>query len=194
MIDPREYERYSVPLEQQMRRISLVEPRFLEAIRAAEIGGSPAQFLSDAVALGQELSGRPGEGALEVYRDLDSNLQSTREFINRWQGASDSCASRVVEVAREIERELERMRDLVASTPPHVMAEIKRTLTAAYGTEKQRYDFRGSSVVMLLVFVGFLLLRYFEVISISWWVVWPLGLGAAVVVAALISTIIHARR
>jgi len=194
MIDSQEYDRYSTPLAQQMQRISLVGPRFLEAIRGAEIGGASQQLISDAAVLGQQLGGQPSDGALEVYRDLDSNLQSTSRFISRWQGASDSGAQRIIQVAREIQRELERMRELVSATPPHVMAEIKRTLTSAFGTDEQRYDFRGSSAVMLFVLVGVLSLRYFEVISLSWWIVLPLGLGAAVVAAAFISTIIRTRR
>lgn len=47
---------------------------------------------------------------------------------------------------------------------------------------------------MAVVFAGVLALRYFEVISLSWWVVWPLGLGVAVIAAAFVSTIIHTRR
>lgn len=193
MVDPREYERHSNLLEEQMRRISLVGPRLLQAIRAAVVGGAPHQLISDAEALGQELSGQPGEGALEVYRDLDSNLQSTRRFISRWKDSSHPCAQYVIKAALEMERELEQMSNLVASTPPDVMARIKQVLTAHFGTEKQQYDYRGSSAVMVIVLVGIILLRYFEVISISWWIVWPLGLSAAVAVAALISTIIYKR-
>ena len=60
--------------------------------------------------------------------------------------------------------------------------------------DKERYDFRGSTALMAVVFAGVLALRYFEVISLSWWVVWPLGLGVAVIAAAFVSTIIHTRR
>lgn len=194
MISPQEYDRYSTPLAQQMTRISVVGPRFLEAIRAAEFGGTSQQLITDATALGQELAGQPGDGALAVYRDLDSNLQSTRGFVGRWKSASDSGAQRIVQVAREIQRELERMRELVSATPPHVMAEIKRRLTTAFGTDEQRYEFRGSSALMVFVFAGVLALRYFEVISLSWWIVWPLGLGAAVLAAAFVSTIVRTRR
>jgi len=193
MIDQTQYKRWSDPLARQMTRISLIGSRLLEAIRAADVGIAPSELISDAVALGQELSGRPGEGALEVYRDLDSNLQSTRAFVDRWQNAGDSDTQRVVDVARQTEQELERLRDLVASTPPHIMAEIKRRLTAAFGTDEQRHEFRGSGTVMLVVFAGILLLRYLEVFTISWWIVWPAALCAAVVVAAVISTIVHTR-
>jgi hypothetical protein len=193
-MDATEYDRYSTPLAQQMQRISLVGPRFLEAIRAAQVSGTSHQLLTDAMALGEELGGRPGEGALEVYRDLAANLQSTRRFIGRWQIASDSGGQRVVQVAREIQRELERMAELVSATPPHAMAEIRRRLTTAFGTDEQRFEFRGSTALIVFVFAGVIALRYFEVITLSWWIVWPLGLGAAVIAAALVSTIIHTRR
>ncbi len=55
------------------------------------------------------------------------------------------------------------------------------------------YDFAGSGIVMVLVFAGVLLLRYMDVISLSWWIVWPLATVVSVIVAALISTIIHTR-
>lgn len=194
MIDRQEYERYSAPLAEQMRRIALMGPQFLEAVRAAQSSGSPAPLISDAVALAQELSGKPGDGALEVYRDLDSNLKSTCGFIDRWQSIPDPDTQDVVRSARDVQRELEQMRLLVSSTPPRVMAEVKRTLTGAFGTEQQRHGFRGSNAVMLIVFLGVLSLRYFGVIALSWWIVWPLGIGAAVVVAGLIATIIHDRR
>ena len=60
--------------------------------------------------------------------------------------------------------------------------------------DKERYDFTGSTFVMVLVLAGVLALRFFEVIQLSWWVVWPLGLLASVIVAAFISTIIHTRQ
>lgn len=194
MVDPTTYDIYSIPLEDQMRRISLVGPRFLAVIHSAQVTGSSDQLISEATNLWQELAGRPGDGALEVYRDLDDNLQSTRSFISRWQDVTDPASKHVIEGATETRQELERMRDLVSSTPPPVMAEIKRRLTDRYGTDSQKYDFRGSSAVMAAIVIGFALLRYFEIITLSWWLVWPLGLGAALIAASLISTIIRARR
>jgi hypothetical protein len=60
--------------------------------------------------------------------------------------------------------------------------------------DKERHDFPGSKFVMVLVFGGILALRYFEIIKLSWLIVWPLGLFVSGLVAAFISTIIHTRR
>ena len=60
--------------------------------------------------------------------------------------------------------------------------------------KEEKYEFRGSTAVMLIVFGVIILLWYVEVITLSWWIVWPLGLLASVVVAAVISTIVHTRQ
>lgn len=60
-----------------------------------------------------------------------------------------------------------------------------------YQRDKEKYDFRGSNMLLVAVFAGVMALRYFEVIDWSWFVVWPVGIVAAVVVAALVSTVIH---
>jgi hypothetical protein len=189
MISFEEYDRYSTPLAQQMQRISLIGPRFLEAINIARMSNTHPKLIEEAIEFGRQLSGRPGEGALEVYRDLDSNLQTARMFYSRWQGDASN-GRRIVDVAGEISLELKRMKDLVDMTPPHVMSEIKRRL--AYGRGNQ-YDFPGSTVLMIVVFSGGIMLRYFEVITLSWAMVLPLSFGAAVIAASAVSTIFNAR-
>lgn len=60
-------------------------------------------------------------------------------------------------------------------------------------SDKEKYDFRGSNILLVAVFAAVLALRYFEVIDWSWYVVWPVGILVAVVVAALVSTAIYTR-
>ena len=169
MVSQQEYDRYSAPLAQQMTRIALVGPRFLQALRAAKLfGGASPQLISDAEVLGQELGGRPGDGALEVYRDLDSNLQSARGFISRWHGASDSHAQHIIEVAREIQRELERMSELVSATPPHVMVEIKRRLSSAFGRGPSPLKMLLPILGPLAAIIGFQVFGVWGMIVVAW--------------------------
>lgn len=180
-----------------MRAISLLGQQFLSAIRSAEVAGCAPALLHDAVELGSALSGKPGEGALEVYRDLEKNLAQTEAFIARWGGAPSPGSKPTVTVARGIRAALVEMTGLVESTPPEVMRAIQasvrqvRYLTAS---EKERYDFKGSNFVMMAAFGTVLLLKYLEVIDLSWYLVIPIGIGAAVIAAALVSVIRFSRR
>ena len=61
-------------------------------------------------------------------------------------------------------------------------------------SEKERYDFKGSNVVMMAAFGIVILLKYFEVLHLSWYLVIPIGMGAAVLAVALVSTIRFSRR
>ena len=147
--------------------------------------------------MGEELSGKPGEGALEVYRDLAKNLGSVESFINRWQSMQGEGYRNVISVASEMRDELYRMQELVNQTPQAVLEEIKRIVKQVRyltSSDKEKYEFKGSNIVMLLVFGAVILLRYFEIIKLSWYVVFPLALAAAVVIAALISTLRFSRR
>lgn len=55
--------------------------------------------------------------------------------------------------------------------------------------DREKYDFKGSNIVILLVVGIVLFIRYLEIITWSWYFVIPLALGAAVIVAALVSTV-----
>jgi len=61
-------------------------------------------------------------------------------------------------------------------------------------SDEDKYDFKGSDIVMLLVILTFNLLWYFKIIKLSWFIVFPLSIGAAVVVASVISSILIYRR
>ena len=56
-------------------------------------------------------------------------------------------------------------------------------------TDKERYEFKGSSLVMVVSFLAVILLRHFEVIKWSWYIVVPVAIAAMVIVPAFISTI-----
>lgn len=180
-----------------MRAISLLGPQFLSAIRSAEAAECSPAMVRDAVQLGSALSGKPGEGALEVYRDLDQNLAQVEAFIAQWRKAVSPESKRLVAVAQQIREALSEMSAFVQSTTPDVMRAIKsgvrqvRYLTA---TEKERYDFKGSNVFMMAVFGIVALLKHVGVLDMSWYIVIPIGIGAAVLAAALISTIRFSRR
>ena len=180
-----------------MSKIANLGPRFLNAIKAAEAAKCDPELLHDAIRLENELSGKSGEGALEVFRDLAKNICSVESFINRWSSTPDERYRNVLLVASEIRDELVRMQELVDQIPKTVLEEIKKSVKIArYDTlsDEEKYGFKGNNIVMLLVFGAVFLIRYLGIINLSWYVVFPLALGAAVIVTALISTILFFRR
>lgn len=131
MTNARDFDRYNVQLATQMQRIAELGVPLLNAIHHAQAAGVSPQIVSDAVRLKAELDGRPGDGALEVYRDLDENLKSTRHFLAQWRNVSHSTAQELVACVAETERALELMQSLVVATPADVLNEIKNSLSAA---------------------------------------------------------------
>lgn len=59
--------------------------------------------------------------------------------------------------------------------------------------DKEKYDFKGSNIVLVSVILGVCLLRFFEIIKLSWGIVFPMAIFAAILVAALISTFSHTK-
>lgn len=55
-------------------------------------------------------------------------------------------------------------------------------------SDQEKYDFKGSTLVMIVSFGAVILLRYLEVITWPWYFVWPAAIAAMVIVPALIST------
>jgi hypothetical protein len=99
--------------------------QFLSATRSAEAAGCAPALLHDALQLGSSLSGKPGEGALEVYGDLDQDLAQTRAFIARWRDEASPESKQLIAVAQRIREALSEMIALVQSTPPEVMRAIR---------------------------------------------------------------------
>lgn len=88
MIDPATYERYSVLLEQKMFELEDLLRDFLQSIETSS-SLPDQQFLDEARILGAELAGRPGDGALEVYNNLQRDLSHTSSFVERWAEKAD---------------------------------------------------------------------------------------------------------
>ena len=66
------------------------------------------------------------------------------------------------------------------------MIKCGRYMTA---TDKVKYEFKGSSAVMLVSFCVVIVLRYFEVMKWSWYIIIPIAIGAMVVIPGFVSTL-----
>jgi hypothetical protein len=131
-MDPILYERYSVPLEAKMFELEAVVEDLSHTLDATRVAADPL-LVEDLTDLLRLLSGNPGDGALEVYRDLERDLSSTRSFIARWAAKDSGKIAPLVVAARRVDHGLQQLQDLVRATPPEVMEEIKRRLVRNRG-------------------------------------------------------------
>jgi len=125
MVDRNTYDRYSIPQEQQMMKIGHVSQEFQSALVEAQTKGINREFTSHAWRLFQELAGKPGDGALEIYRDLQRDIDSTKSFIDKWGPENNPEYNDVLTQASDLYEELLHLQELIDQTPPEVTQEIK---------------------------------------------------------------------
>lgn len=191
-------DKYSVPLEEQMMKIARIEPDFVAAVQKTTQTCYDTMFIDDVVRTFNSIGGKPGDAALEVYRDLGENISTLSKFLQRHESKKQNPDySLVIIQVERVLAELKRLDDLVKQTPIDIMKQIKTTIKHGRyitATDKEKYEFKASSFVMLAAFCGVILLRYFEVIRWSWYIVVPIAIGAMVVIPALVSTLRFGKR
>jgi hypothetical protein len=144
MIDRETYETYSIPLEQQMKNIANMAKDMGAILHKASQICHDVKFIEDANRTIMDVSGKPGEGALEVIRDVDNDIIKINIFLEKYQKHKDKpgCS----EVIKQVERlltELNQLDDIVRLTPPDVMKEIKKSIKlvkSITATDEVKYD------------------------------------------------------
>jgi hypothetical protein len=190
VIDHRAYSRYSKPLERQMSEIVVGRLSLRSALENAEGSGQEREMASAVRSLIADLSLKTGwkalsedvsgEGHLAMYRDLDSDLERTRAFVERFPNPGTQAGKEIRGKADRLLSDLVKMRELVASTPPEVLAQIKDNLQMA--------DVPSSPIGAMssLVFVAVLAARWFGLWKVSWFAAVPLAVLAGGVAAAVL--------
>jgi hypothetical protein len=125
VIDPHTYARYSEALEQQMFYLNGLGVPLQRAIDAAAAAQTDAAFLTDVRRLKSKLEGNPGDGALEVYRDLPSDIAASKRVLERWSASTDKDIQAVMSDVRATYEALIHFQQMIDNTPSDVMAEIK---------------------------------------------------------------------
>ena len=195
---PSKIDKYSVPLEQKMLAIGRLEPDIMAALQTASRICQDRLFVDEASTAFKSVAGRSGDGALEVYRDLGDNIRTMTEFVNRHRTKKDSLGyCEVMGQAQRLLDSLQSLSQLIDETPPEIMKAIKNMIKhGRYVTssDEEKYEFKGNSLVMIATFAAVILLRYFQVISWSWYIVVPVAIAAMVIVPALLSTLRFTKR
>lgn len=82
---------------------------FLHAIERARDAGADEKFVQEARALLTQLSGEPGEGAIECMKNAKRDLRSTDAFLNGWRNYKND--GRFAEVLDVVGRIFEILKD-----------------------------------------------------------------------------------
>jgi hypothetical protein len=69
----------------QMAAMGQLGYPFLHVIDRARNAGADEKFVQEARALLTQLSGEPGEGAIECMKNAKRDLRSTETFLDRWR-------------------------------------------------------------------------------------------------------------
>jgi hypothetical protein len=169
MIDSATYKRYSKPLEDQMFYIADLGVPLLAAINKADVDGVDRDFIADARTLKAELDGKPGDAALEVYRDLPSNIMTAKSILDKWQSHNELEIQNVLAEVRKTYDALLHFQKLIDDTSPHVLREIKRSIAIQRATTAPSFaKVLIPILVPLLAILAFKMLGVVAMIVVAW--------------------------
>ena len=90
-------------LAEQMVTMGQFGYPFLNAIENAHNAGANEKFVQEARALLTQLSGKPGEGAIECMKNAKKDLRSVEAFLKGWRDYKDDVRfTRVLDVVVSI--------------------------------------------------------------------------------------------
>jgi len=105
-------------LERRMVAVARAGIPFAAALETVEKSYGPIPFVMAARKLQEQLIGRPGDGALEVYAQLSGDIAETEQFIAEWRHVNDHDLQNVISCACTVHRELCRLQQAVDQAPP----------------------------------------------------------------------------
>jgi hypothetical protein len=101
---------------QMMRIQTILDKELLPAFRQAE-AETPTNFRNDAWNLLMKLGGDSGDGALEIQRDLERDIELTHSFADHWRSNDAPEIAHMVVVADKVEKELRVLQGIYDETP-----------------------------------------------------------------------------
>jgi len=139
----------SYTLERQMHTLARIGQEFYSTLEEAQRRGLQREFLADASALINQLSGGPDAGAIQAMRDADRDVAATIQFIDKWSEYDGRNGYReVLQAARRTLQALSEFRNTVNRLTSRERAEIK-----AQARMGRLAGGKGCSVVILIVFI-----------------------------------------
>lgn len=101
---------------------------FAGSIEEAKRCGVSPEFMRDAYSLLRQLSGQPGDCALECVRGVHRDIASIEVFLHRWEAKSNSPGyAEVLRNAKLTLDELQAFKEVLDEMPPEALADAKRS-------------------------------------------------------------------
>lgn len=123
----------SKKLEKQMRTISRTGIPVLKAFKTAERLHGQTSFIIETNYLMLKLNGNPGDGALEVLKNLKSDIAMLNAFIEKWRGTTVYEYQNVVQAIEAVYNELKKIQLVVDQAPPVFLERNEQRLREMFG-------------------------------------------------------------
>jgi hypothetical protein len=128
LLDKLSYSRNSKQLAKGMMAVAHAGGQFHSALEAAERVRGRTPFVTAARSLEARLNGNPGDGALEVFAQLDDDSACVDSFLNRWKDISEPEYQEAVTRVVAVHAALCNLRRMVDLAPPSFLQQDKIVL------------------------------------------------------------------
>ncbi len=128
----RDVDFYADRLAVQMAKIARLGLKIESRVASAAQSRANRDFIMDAINAFKSVGGTSGDGALEIYRDIDRDIDTMASFLEAWQRAVFT-DSRVLALAKELHSELTELRGLIKDTPQDMMIKCKEIVMDKIG-------------------------------------------------------------
>jgi hypothetical protein len=115
-----------------MAKIARLGLKIESRVASAAQSRANRDFIMDAINAFKSVGGTSGDGALEIYRDIDKDIDTMASFLETWQRAG-FIDSRVLALAKELHSELTKLRGLIKDTPQDMMIKCKEIVMDRIG-------------------------------------------------------------
>jgi hypothetical protein len=116
---------YANRLSGQMYKISKVGIKIESYLPKAYQSCANRAYIEASLSAFKSVGGQSGDAALEIYGDIDKDIETMRSFINDWSESANA-DKKVMSLAEELCVQLEKLKEFIVDTPPDMMAGCKK--------------------------------------------------------------------
>lgn len=118
---------YANRLSEQMLQIAKVGRSIESYIPRAYQECVNRDFIESALTAFKSVGGQSGDAALEIYRDIEKDIETMQEFIHNWKNSTD-IDKKVLSLAESLYFQLEKLKTFIEDTPPDMMKDCKEVV------------------------------------------------------------------
>ncbi len=115
---------YANRLSEQMSKIAKEGSKIESYLPKAYRKCVNRDFIEDALSAFRSIGRRPGDATLEIYRDIDKDIETMQSFLHNW-GDSVEIDKKVLSLAEDLYSQLKKLKDFISDIPSSMMAGCK---------------------------------------------------------------------